>query len=48
MLSADPGRSPAEAIDLLKQTAEDLGECGCDCRFGAGLINAGQAVARPF
>ncbi len=46
MVSATPGLSPTEAIDLLKQTAEDLGKCGCDCRFGAEPINANQAVVR--
>ena len=45
MLSANPGLSLSEAIDLLKQTAEDLGDRGQDSRFGAGLVNAGQAVA---
>lgn len=45
MLSANPGLSLSEAIEILKQTSVDLGDHGPDSRFGAGLINAGQAVA---
>ncbi len=44
ILSANPGLSPSEAIELLKQSTEDLGDTGQDSHFGAGLINAGQAV----
>ena len=45
ILSANPGVASNNAIELLKQTSVDLGDCGPDSRFGAGLINAGQAVA---
>jgi len=45
ILSANPGLSPSEAIDRLKESSVDLGERGQDPHFGAGLINAGQAVA---
>ena len=45
ILSANPGLSPSEAIDRLKESSVDLGERGLDFHFGAGLINAGQAVA---
>jgi len=31
--------------ELLKQSTEDLGDTGRDSHFGAGLINAGRAVA---
>jgi len=44
ILSANPGLSPSEAIDRLKESSVDLGERGPDSHFGAGLINAGQAV----
>ncbi len=44
ILSANPGLAPNSAIELLKQTSVDLGDHGQDSRFGAGLINAGQAV----
>jgi subtilisin family serine protease len=44
ILSANPGLSPTEALELLKQSTEDLGDTGRDSHFGAGLINAGQAV----
>ena len=46
ILSCNPDLSPSQAVDLLKQTSVDLGNCGCDCQFGAGLIDAGQAVAK--
>ena len=45
ILSAHPGLTPDGAIDLLRQTSVDLGDNGQDSRFGAGLIDAGQAVA---
>ena len=46
ILSCNPDLSPSQAVDLLKQTSVDLGNCGCDRQFGAGLIDAGQAVAK--
>ena len=46
ILSANPWSTPTQAIDLLQRTSEDLGDRGQDSRFGAGLINAGNAVAR--
>lgn len=45
ILSADSTLSPSQAIELLKWTSVDLGDRGDDRRFGAGLIDAGQAVA---
>ena len=45
ILSANPGLAPNGAIELLRKTSVDLGDHGQDSRFGAGLINAGQAVA---
>ncbi len=45
ILSSHPGITPDRAIDLLLRTSADLGDPGRDYRFGAGLINAGEAVA---
>jgi subtilisin family serine protease len=44
VLSANPHLTTGEAVSLLKRTAVDLGQRGGDPQFGAGLINAGQAV----
>jgi len=44
ILSTNPGMASNNAIELLTQTSVDLGDHGQDSRFGAGLINAGQAV----
>lgn len=46
ILSCNPDLSPSQAVDFLKQTSVDLGNCGCDRQFGAGLIDASQAVAK--
>jgi len=44
ILSASPGISPAEAIDILRRTADDLGPRGFDDWYGNGLINAWEAL----
>lgn len=44
ILSSHPGITPDRAIALLKGTSVDLGDRGRDDRFGAGLIDAGEAV----
>ena len=44
ILSASPGISPAEAIDLLRETADDLGARGHDDRYGDGLVDAWEAL----
>ena len=44
ILSADPSLGAEEAIAQLVDACSDLGECGCDPRYGAGLIQAGEAV----
>jgi serine protease len=45
VLGPDPSPRAVEA--RLKATARDLGAPGYDTRYGAGLINAGAATARP-
>lgn len=44
MKSARPDLTPDEVEALIKQTALDLGSAGPDPIYGAGLINADQAV----
>lgn len=44
IFSANPALSPAEALDVLKRSATDLGDPGRDIRFGAGMVNAANAV----
>ncbi len=44
MLAVDPGLTPAEIEQMLESTANDLGAPGQDNIYGAGLINAFQAV----
>jgi len=45
MRAARPDLTPAEVEALMKSTATDLGIAGPDPVYGAGLINAGAAVA---
>ena len=45
VLSADPSRTPASVIRLLKRTAQDIGDAGFDQRTGAGLVRADAALA---
>lgn len=45
ILSSHPGITPSRAITLLERTSVDLGSSGNDRQFGAGLIDAGKAVA---
>ncbi|MEA1871397.1 MAG: S8 family serine peptidase [Candidatus Bipolaricaulota bacterium] len=45
ILSSHPGITPSRAITLLERTSFDLGSSGNDRQFGAGLIDAGRAVA---
>jgi subtilisin family serine protease len=42
--SANPALSNAEIVDILKNTADDLGASGYDPYFGHGRINASRAV----
>lgn len=44
ILSADPSLTASEAVDILLESSTPLGE-GSDPRFGAGLVDAGAAVA---
>ncbi|MBC7092616.1 S8 family serine peptidase [Candidatus Bipolaricaulota bacterium] len=44
ILSANPGLTSTEAVNLLLRSCAEVGDGGRDPRFGAGLINAGRAV----
>lgn len=46
ILSAYPGLSPSQAIEVLKRSVIDLGPPGFDQWFGHGLINAYEALSR--
>src|SRR6266446_4720453 len=43
--SANPSLSNTQIVDVLKQTADDLGSPGYDTSFGYGRLNAFRAVA---
>jgi len=45
ILSSHPGISSTQAVTLLKGTSIDLGSSGTDRQFGAGLVDAANAVA---
>jgi subtilisin family serine protease len=45
LFSVNPTLSPAEAIDILRTTADDLGPAGWDPYFGWGRIHFGRAAA---
>lgn len=46
LLDAFPGLTPARALDLLFETATDLGDPGPDIEYGMGLVNLEEAF-RP-
>ena len=48
MLDADPNMTVDNVYDLLKITADDLGEAGKDARFGWGVIDAYAAVELAY
>ncbi|MCB0309344.1 MAG: S8 family serine peptidase [Bdellovibrionales bacterium] len=48
MLSANPGISPSGIETMMRSSAEDLGSAGWDSIYGAGLINANQAVSQAL
>jgi thermitase len=48
VLAVDPALSNTDVLDILKSTADDLGEPGRDNRFGWGRINAYRAVAAAY
>jgi subtilisin family serine protease len=43
--SVNPNLTPAQVLDILKQSAIDIGTTGWDIRFGAGMVDADAAVA---
>ena len=44
VISANPGLSATGVMDILKQTADDLGAPGWDSSYGYGRVNAYEAV----
>ncbi|RLE36465.1 hypothetical protein DRJ24_00400 [Candidatus Acetothermia bacterium] len=44
ILSAFPGISPTDAVDLMRETADDLGAPGPDDWYGNGLVDAWEAL----
>jgi len=44
ILSASPEISPAQAVEVMRQTADDLGARGADDWYGSGLVNAWEAL----
>lgn len=44
VFSANPGLTPQQAVDIVSQTATDLGDAGFDDYYGWGKINLYQAV----
>src|SRR5262249_28611640 len=44
MLSVNPNLTATQVIDLLKQSADDLGPAGWDSGYGWGRLNARNAV----
>jgi subtilisin family serine protease len=47
ILSANPGMTNTQALQVLKNTAVDLGASGFDDEFGFGRVNAAAAVPPP-
>jgi thermitase len=45
VLSANPGLSGAQAMNIVKASADDRGTTGWDPSYGAGRVNAASAVA---
>jgi subtilisin family serine protease len=45
MLSVEPSLSNTQVVDVLKQTADDLGPIGYDSTFAYGRVNAFRAVS---
>jgi len=44
LFSANPALTPQQAVDIVEQTADDLGDPGFDIYYGWGKINLYQAV----
>ena len=48
MLSANPGLTPGEAKQILRETADDIDAPGVDDKTGYGRVNAYRAVQRAL
>jgi thermitase len=46
LFSLNPGLTPAQVQDILKQSADDLGAPGCDTSYGCGRLNLERALLR--
>ena len=44
MFSVNPSLTPTDVVNILKQTADDLGPAGRDITYGNGRVNAARAV----
>jgi subtilisin family serine protease len=44
VLGANPGLSPGEVEQILRQSADDIGANGEDAEFGSGRVNARKAI----
>lgn len=44
IMSVNPGLTPTQIQDILKQSADDLGAAGWDTGYGWGRVNAARAV----
>ena len=45
VFSTNPALTPVEVIEILKQSADDLGSAGWDTTYGSGRVNAARAVS---
>ena len=45
VLSTNPGLTPSQVQNIIKQSADDLGAAGWDSTFGYGRINLAHALA---
>jgi thermitase len=46
VLSANPSLTAVQAMNIIKQSSDDLGPAGWDITYGAGRVNASRAVTQ--